>query len=626
MTTPSPSDFKNRFLLNDPSALPELRAFLDARIQVKGGHIDWALLCEDLGLSSLASRELQLECRDNPDGPYAKYKMALLHREKGDVDKSLSILQQLFTSPIWLLDWVKTAVEIFIDEGSLLRASDLIDQAKVQGLPVSDLQKLISREKKNQDAEDPSLPDLSPLDSDCARFHSLFSGRENIFARQWAAKDGEAGYSPVEEPLTPAVIKNHLLGSITVGVYPIRIDGTCTFFALDLDISKATLEKAAGKPDIAKSLRGLIRSTVLTLASKFLDIGLVPLLEDSGYKGRHLWFFLDHPETAETLHKLGQLLLNWLNPLLPEGLHLEFFPKQASLKGKGLGNLIKIPLGIHRRTGRRALLLNLQGEVLKSPFVFLREVKKVSRASILQLFDFLKSLPVAFPKTNNPSIDTNNITPTLPLAKVAPLIPDWTENDFVLEPKINHLFASCPVLNSLKHKVDTQRTLSHDEQLVLIHTLGHLDAGPLAVNYLLKKCIDVGPEKLMGDKLKGSPSSCPTIRKRIPHITRFVACNCNFESTPERYPTPTLHLLSLPVIDPLMPKTDDLPALGVRYLESLNNFEKINKELSQIKSTLIHFIKRLPNPVLKIPTGTLSVLCINDTDDLVFTPDTALPS
>ena len=620
----SPNDFKNRLSLKDPDALADLQALLESRIHEKGQHLEWALLCESLGFASLAAREFQLECRDNPQNPLARYRMALLHREKGELDKALSMLEHLLENHPWQIEWVKTSVEIFYDEGSDSRAAALIEKAAIIGLPVADFQKSTSSDSINQDSCNEIQPDLAPSDSDCARFHSLFSGRENIHARQWSAKDGESGYSPIEEPLTPSVIRNHLLGSITVGVYPIRMDGTCTFFALDLDITKAAIEKASGKVDASKSLRASIRSTVLLLADKFFALGITPLLEDSGYKGRHLWFFLEQPETAETLHKLGQLLLGWLTPLLPDGLNLEFFPKQGSLKGKGLGNLIKLPLGIHRRTGRRAFLLNSSGDILQNPFGFLRSVRKLDRPAIIGLFDFLKStaisLPVSNPTTQDNKADSLQQSLTASNAPVKPLIPDWTENDFVLEPKISHLFANCPVLQALKNKVDSQRSLTYEEQLVLIHTVGHMDAGPLAVNFLLKKCVDVMPNKLMGDKLKGSPTACANIRKRIPHITRTVPCNCNFELTPDTYPTPSLHLLSLPVIQDPSFADSDLPALSARYFDSLEKIEKLNHEISLLTNALTQKLLPLPLAKLQLPNGTIAVVTKNGVLQLVFTP------
>jgi hypothetical protein len=73
-------------------------------------------------------------------------------------------------------------------------------------------------------------------------------------------------------------------------------------------------------------------------------------------------------------------------------LHLEFFPKQASVKGKGLGNLIKLPLGIHRRTGRRSQLLDDQGAALADPLGELRAVSRCPRTTVYAAIERLKTL------------------------------------------------------------------------------------------------------------------------------------------------------------------------------------------------------------------------------------------
>ena len=145
--------------------------------------------------------------------------------------------------------------------------------------------------------------------------------------------------------------------------------------------------------------------------------------------------------------------------------------------------------------------------------------------------------------------------------------PAWTEADFDTDPRLRHLLAHCPVLAELKRGVDQHRRLSHEEQLVLIHTLGHVEGGPLAVNYLLAKCVDVGPEKFMKDRLKGNPVSCPSIRKKIGHVTRRVPCNCPFEFAPDRYPTPVLHLLTLPAGAAARPAAPaaDVETLALRF-------------------------------------------------------------
>ena len=93
-----------------------------------------------------------------------------------------------------------------------------------------------------------------------ALFRGLFRGREDVYARRWESADGRAGYAPAalkdwqainrsrpEErkqvdlatrtllPLTDAVLEAHLMGRETIGVYPLLVDETCWFLAVDFD-------------------------------------------------------------------------------------------------------------------------------------------------------------------------------------------------------------------------------------------------------------------------------------------------------------------------------------------------------------------------------------------------------
>jgi hypothetical protein len=126
-----------------------------------------------------------------------------------------------------------------------------------------------------------------------------------------------------------------------------------------------------------------------------------------------------------------------------------------------------------------------------------------------------------------------------------PAPPAWTAADFDTHPEVGHLIGRCPVLAALRDKAEKNRRLTHDEQVVVAHTLGHSGAGVLAVNYLLDRCVDVSPTAALKTPLSGNPMSCAKIRKRIPHITGSVPCHCRFDLAPEHYPTPRLHLRTL---------------------------------------------------------------------------------
>ncbi len=78
-------------------------------------------------------------------------------------------------------------------------------------------------------------------------FRELFRGRQDIYAVRWVSrKTGRSGYSPARRrnpassenellPLTEQVIRAHLQGRITIGVYPLLKDETFWFVAVDFD-------------------------------------------------------------------------------------------------------------------------------------------------------------------------------------------------------------------------------------------------------------------------------------------------------------------------------------------------------------------------------------------------------
>lgn len=385
-------------------------------------------------------------------------------------------------------------------------------------------------------------------------------------------------------------------------------------------MDKSAVEQARTQPVFAKQIRAALREHARRLLDVLRGLGFAPLFEDSGYKGRHFWVFLDQPEPAEVLHQFGRQLLAWQSPELARGLHLEFFPKQGGLKGKGLGNLIKLPLGIHRRTGRRAALLDDDGQPLAQPLAALRRIVKAPRATLYAVAERLKVQTAGMKPAARPDTPPESPQPPGPPPPEPP--PGWTDADFQADPRLRHLLLHCPVLAELKRTVDEHRRLSHEEQLVLIHTLGHVEGGPQAVNYLLGKCLDVGPEKLLKDRLKGNPVSCPSIRKKIGHVTRRVDCNCPFDFAPDRYPTPVLHLLTLPAGSaPSSVSAADAETLARRYAASVAKLAEVQREHQDLARTLTQTLQLLPDRTVGCPGGRYRLIEREGLEELLWEED-----
>lgn len=272
----------------DPALHSDLETAVVARRSERGGHCEWGQLCEQAGLMSLAFSEFQLALRDDRDDAVAGWQLAQLYRERGDHERALALLERLLQPQPAREDWLALYVDILHEDAAEPRAEQALQRAVQAGLPAATAQRLRRAARRSEPRAEPAPPpepqaELAPGDADCVRFQTLFSGREGVYARQWARADGEGGYTPVHEPLTPAVVRNHLLGSFTAGVYPIRLDGTATFFALDLDIDKQALQRARGEPAYAQQLRETLRDEGPRLLQVLRELGFAPLFENSGY-------------------------------------------------------------------------------------------------------------------------------------------------------------------------------------------------------------------------------------------------------------------------------------------------------------------------------------------------------
>lgn len=149
-----------------------------------------------------------------------------------------------------------------------------------------------------------------------------FVGNPNAYAVQ----QPDGSYRPVRERLTAAVLRRHLDGEVTVGTYVLMGDLAKTL-VFDVD-----------EPDTA---------VVQTLTSYLTGLGLGYGVEVSGRKGWHIWVVARMWVPAHLLRRIGLQ-----GAELVRGRKVEVFPKQDM--AADLGNLVKLPWGVHRVTGARS--------------------------------------------------------------------------------------------------------------------------------------------------------------------------------------------------------------------------------------------------------------------------------
>ena len=222
-------------------------------------------------------------------------------------------------------------------------------------------------------------------------FMSLFKGRTDVYAKKWKSKKGVSGYSPVclnewvpgicSKPkikcsvcgnqlygaLDEFIVEEHLRGQSVIGVYPMNLDETCHFLAIDFD-------KEGWKQDIA---------VIRNICSK-VDIPIAIERSQSG-NGCHAWFFFEQKVSASLARKFGTSLLTHS---MSERHEISFksydrlFPNQDTMPDGGFGNLIALPLQKAARENENAVFINADLIPYTDQWQFLSGIQKLNEKDL----------------------------------------------------------------------------------------------------------------------------------------------------------------------------------------------------------------------------------------------------
>src|SRR5690606_35777611 len=251
-------------------------------------------------------------------------------------------------------------------------------------------------------------------------FRSLFKGREDVFAIRWE-KSGKSGYMPAYHydpyhyrvhkmnggtfsnyphktylPFTDSEIHKHLNGIQQVGVYPLLQDNTSWFLVADFD-------KQNWKEEAVNFLS----------ACKEKNIPAYLERSRSG-NGGHVWIFFDKPYPAIRSRKVFISILEQSGAFSMFDKSSSFdrlFPNQDFLSGKGLGNLIALPLFKPAMdNGNSCFIMPETFEPYPNQWHFLKEMGRVSIDVLDNLFQensITQNLPINYlascgsPKNHN---------------------------------------------------------------------------------------------------------------------------------------------------------------------------------------------------------------------------------
>jgi len=173
-------------------------------------------------------------------------------------------------------------------------------------------------------------------------FHRLFVNRDDTYAIQLPS----GSYSRVEATLTNEVLEKHLKGEVTVGAYQLDNNNTVKWFCFDLDPEHLDDPKAPAQKLLDVCFERIWKHSVLLEASRYPD------------PSYHLWIFFSAPFPAKAARWLGYRIIE-LASLNPR--QIEVFPKQDELtKEFPYGNLVKLPLGFHRKAKKWSRFLDFE--------------------------------------------------------------------------------------------------------------------------------------------------------------------------------------------------------------------------------------------------------------------------
>jgi hypothetical protein len=606
-------------MINDPT-LSQVRAALDAGLtdealntakarQTRDTvnpdlHLNWADILEELVLPDDVIFELNLALRDDPDRASTYERLSEVYLDQGQPQRAARVLTRLVekqpddpqhyeaqASALKEARQFEKAREVY--ETALKRTGD----SRFNGF-IKELSFLEKPEAAHHRVSSENLGQIEPARHNLITFTTLFASREGVYARQWVSPTGESGYTPIQEPLTVTVAENHILGNYTIGAYPVRLDNTVNYIAFDFDVAKFAVAKAIS----SEKLWNAVMNKVHSAACKLVDVSAaneLPIyMEDSGFKGRHCWIFCERAVPAGVAKKFADLLVAQILHL-PSEVTVEVFPKQTTVKRGGLGNLIKLPLGIHKRTGKRSLFIQPDGTPYEDQLNFLESVNKASRRTVYGLIQRI-SAGVSSPVM----VEQNECDDAPPFdigAEDRPIAPAQNYKhtyepsyDIDSDAEFQQLMLKCPTLKSIVDKVNQTSMLSKEETLVLIHSLGHMKHGPEAVNTIFQRCMNADPSLFLKSQLKGNPISCPKIKARVPEIATHVPCDCAFDMSVNLYPTPIIHLRNMQGAGrsetPLGLTVDSL-----QFQNLVQDYLKLRKQLRETQLILKKYEENLRN-------------------------------
>lgn len=451
--------------------------------------------------------------------PDLQMQWAHLAQMAGEVDVTLVIYTHLNQcapnlAPAWMEHIELLSILDRRKEVAQVMAASRSNLTSEQYQHCLNLCKGVQAERKDIDISATSAPfeAMRTRQQAIACYMELFSGREDCFARQWVDKsEQKQGYVPVKHCLEPKDVEDHISGKLTYGIYLLKPDAMIKTAVIDADLVQKFRQTKLNSEDVQQ-----VRRECDYMIKRIREIsdaaGMTTVIEFSGGKGYHFWYCFVSPVQAaqarKALEKIRKAVAGDLTAF-----NLEVFPKQDQLSGKGFGNLVKLPLGIHRTTGRQSWFIDCRDRSMESQLAYVTRIKPIPAEALDALQGATQPDPVI----------------------LHPRFRQWAES----YPELYTLEQCCPPLAQIMASCRSHSPLSIREEKVIYQTLGFLSRKKTLIHLLMAEQPEYNPHltdyKL--SRVRGTPLGCT----RIHSLLGFTGDMCRF-NTQNTYLHPLLHL------------------------------------------------------------------------------------
>ena len=222
-------------------------------------------------------------------------------------------------------------------------------------------------------------------------YMDLFVGREDLYALDEVTAEQKRKKEEVLQPLLMDVVKKHLEQKETISTYIQRNNGTVKYLVLDLDISKGILLQCKSE-SIREEYMNKCFHIAAEILKKLRHMGMSGYLEQSGCRGYHIWIFFSEWLPVRYANLLSDIIEQKTGDLWREsGIQVEYFPNKTRVKNGKKGQCLKLPWGVHPRTGQISSFLDINFQYYEPQKSILSEIVKHSGNTIKKILAAYKA-------------------------------------------------------------------------------------------------------------------------------------------------------------------------------------------------------------------------------------------